>query len=137
LVSDLEEDRKDVLPVVTNSGSYANNDAKKCIFSERHVLLVPGGTRGIGLSCAQHFVECHGVSRIVLMARESLPQREEWHDLKRFKEETQNKILSIQRLEEQGVVVRSVSTSLLDEDALRDCLGEIVRELGAIGGVLH
>ncbi|UJF34762.1 SDR family NAD(P)-dependent oxidoreductase [Paenibacillus hexagrammi] len=49
-----------------------NQEARQLEFPEKHVLLVTGGTRGLGYLCAQHFVAQYGVKRIVLTGREQL-----------------------------------------------------------------
>lgn len=43
---------------------------KQVSFSTDKVLLITGGTRGLGLLCARHFVKTYGVKRLVLIGRE-------------------------------------------------------------------
>jgi acyl transferase domain-containing protein/acyl carrier protein/NAD(P)-dependent dehydrogenase (short-subunit alcohol dehydrogenase family) len=106
-------------------------------FPEDHVLLITGGTRGIGSLCAQHFVANYGVRRLVLMGREIMPPREEWDSYQQQNTSTAQKIQAIRDLEAQGAKVQVLSVSLSDDDAMQHSLQEIKDSLGPIGGIIH
>ncbi|MEH2062924.1 MAG: SDR family NAD(P)-dependent oxidoreductase [Nostoc sp.] len=104
-------------------------------FAEAEVLLITGGTGGLGLLCAQHFVDRYAVKRLVLTGREALPPREQWAALPSDK--VKQKILAIQSLEAQGVRVQVLSLTLSDPVAMQKSLREITANFGTIGGLLH
>lgn len=106
-------------------------------FPEDHVLLITGGTRGIGNLCAQHFVAKYGVRRLVLMGREIMPHREEWDSYQLQNTSITKKIQAIRALEAQGVKVQVLSVALSDGDAMQHSLQEIKKSLGPIGGIIH
>nr|ATX68126.1 malonyl CoA-acyl carrier protein transacylase [Nostoc sp. UHCC 0450] len=104
-------------------------------FAEEEVLLITGGTGGLGLLCAQHFVDYYAVKHLVLTAREALPPREQWVALPSDK--VKQKIHAIQSLEAQGVRVQVLSLTLSDPVAVQKSLREITANFGTIGGLLH
>ncbi|WP_437581596.1 beta-ketoacyl synthase N-terminal-like domain-containing protein [Sorangium sp. So ce887] len=104
---------------------------------EDHVLMITGGTRGLGLLCARHFATRHGVKRLVLTGRDALPPRETWDGASREETAAAGKIRAILDLEAQGVQVEVLSVSLADEQALRRALAGIKQRMGPIGGVIH
>nr|AVI26424.1 polyketide synthase [Candidatus Entotheonella serta] len=104
-------------------------------FAQEDVLLITGGTGGLGLLCAQHFVEHYGVKRLVLTGREALPSREQWADPQSDK--VKQKIDVIQSLERQGVKVHVLPMVLSDHDAVRETLGQVTKSFGPIRGLLH
>ena len=104
-------------------------------FAEEEVLLITGGTGGLGLLCAQHFVDRYAVKRLVLIGREALPPREQWAALPTDK--VKQKIHAIQSLEAQGIRVQVLSLTLSDTAAVQKSLHEITANFGTIGGLLH
>ncbi|MBA3774587.1 MAG: KR domain-containing protein, partial [Ramlibacter sp.] len=115
----------------------ASADMAPPLRSHEQALLISGGTRGIGLRCAQHFVEHHGVTRLVLTGRESFPPRAEWKALARTDTPMAHKIQAVLALEALGAQVRLSSVDLCDEGALRAELDDIRHTVGPIGGVIH
>ena len=107
----------------------------KLQFAEEEVLLITGGTGGLGLLFAQHFVEHYGVKRLVLTGREALPPRNQWAAPQTDK--VKQKIYAIQALEAQGVKVQVLPLILSDTVALQESLHQITTNFGAIGGLLH
>ncbi|MEW9701792.1 beta-ketoacyl synthase N-terminal-like domain-containing protein [Paenibacillus sp. SI8] len=114
-----------------------DNEEQELAFPEDHVLLITGGTRGIGYVCAQHFTAKYGVKRIVLTGREQLPPRDEWNLVKQGNSPLAQKIRSIESLEAQGVEVQVRSVQLTDRLGVQECISEIHDNLGPIGGVIH
>lgn len=102
-----------------------------------HVLWITGGTRGLGYLCARHFVEKHGITKLVLTGREELPPREQWGSDRRHTESIARKIRAVQELEARGAEVRVLSVSLTNEQALSRSIDEIRKTLGPAGGVIH
>ncbi|WP_437277977.1 beta-ketoacyl synthase N-terminal-like domain-containing protein [Sorangium sp. So ce375] len=104
---------------------------------EDHVLLITGGTRGLGLLCARHFVSRHGVKRLVLTGRDALPPRDAWDRASQEDSAAAEKIRAIRALEAQGVQVELLSVSLADEQALRQAIVDVKQRMGPIEGVIH
>ena len=100
-------------------------------FAADDVLWITGGTRGLGLLCAEHFVRRHGARKLVLHGREAFPPRSEWAARN---DALGRKIRAIENLEALGAEVRVSSAPLLDEEALRREL-DAVR--GRVAGLLH
>jgi acyl transferase domain-containing protein/acyl carrier protein len=114
-------------------------DEKKStpVFSPEQVLLITGGTRGIGYLCARHLVTHYGVKRLALAGRETMPLREQWYKYSGQNSSIAQKIAAIQALEALGAQVQVLSLSLTDEHAVQESLEEIKNTLGPIGGVIH
>ncbi|MDK2598886.1 SDR family NAD(P)-dependent oxidoreductase [Bacillus stercoris] len=106
-------------------------------FPKDHVLLITGGTRGIGLLCARHFAEHYGVKKLVLTGREELPPREEWARFDTSNTSVAQKIQAVRELEAQGVQVQMLSLALSDDAQVGQTLQHIRQTLGTIGGVIH
>ena len=115
----------------------AGDDDHLVQFPQDHVLWITGGTRGIGYLCAQHFITRHGVRRLVLTGRETLPPKDQWDSFQKQNNPLARKIQNIRALEVQGVQVQVLSVSLTDDQAIQQSLREIKNSMGPIGGVLH
>ncbi|MCC9020865.1 SDR family NAD(P)-dependent oxidoreductase [Bacillus nakamurai] len=112
-------------------------ELKPAPFPKDRVLLITGGTRGLGLLCARHFTEKHGVKKVVLTGREPLPPREERASFKTANTPLTEKIQAIEELEAKGVQVTVLNMTLSDRDAVQASIETIRRTMGPIGGVIH
>ena len=110
---------------------------KNIRFNERDVLLVTGGTKGIGLLCAWHFAKKYGVKKIVLTGREWIPPRSEWEVSANFSLAIQEKLKNIKQLESLGVNVRVLSLPLDNFSMVKSELANIVNTMGHIIGIIH
>lgn len=110
---------------------------QSAVFPKDHVLLITGGTRGIGLLCARHFAECYGVKKLVLTGREQFPPREEWTRFDTSNTSVAQKIQAVRELEAKGVQVEMLPLTLSDDAQVEQTLQHIKRTLGPIGGVIH
>lgn len=107
-------------------------------FSSDQVLLITGGTRGLGAVCAEHFICKYGVKKILLMGQVQLPDKTEWHSFaKDDKSMIAQRIHLMQKLESYGAEVRYLSTPLADSINLRNTFMKIEKEFGLISGVIH
>ncbi|WP_426448173.1 beta-ketoacyl synthase N-terminal-like domain-containing protein [Paenibacillus sp. S-38] len=106
-------------------------------FPERHVLWITGGTKGLGLLCARHFVKHYGVKQLVLSGREMLPPRDQWDAYEGQNTAAAQKIRSIRDIENEGVEVFVLSVDLGDVQAMRASVDSVKRFMGPIGGVIH
>ncbi|WP_316524147.1 non-ribosomal peptide synthetase [Kitasatospora brasiliensis] len=111
--------------------------ARKLRFPEGHVLWVTGGTRGIGLLTARHFVAEHGVRKLVLTGREELPPRGEWPGHIAADGPLGRKLRPLAELADQGVELEVVAVPLEEREALAKTLADVKLRLGPVGGVVH
>ncbi|MDE1462573.1 PfaD family polyunsaturated fatty acid/polyketide biosynthesis protein [Spartinivicinus poritis] len=111
--------------------------APKNRFSPDQVLLITGGTQGLGLLCARHLVAHYGVKQLVLTGREVIPPKGEWNRLADFSASLQQKIQAIQGLEDQGVTVRVLSLALVNQEAVVAEIKAIETTMGPIAGLIH
>ncbi|WP_269389415.1 SDR family NAD(P)-dependent oxidoreductase [Bacillus amyloliquefaciens] len=110
------------------------SEHKPVTFPEDHVLFITGGTRGLGLLCARHFTEKHGVKKVVLTGREPIPPR---HERSAVHTRMKEKIRAIEELEAKGVQVAVLNMKLSDRVAVAAEIETIRRTMGPIGGVIH
>ncbi|MFD9789952.1 SDR family NAD(P)-dependent oxidoreductase [Streptomyces sp. NPDC059070] len=101
------------------------------------VLLVTGGTRGLGLLCARHLVERRGVRRLVLTGREPLPPRHLWDDPEACAPAVRAKIRAVLDLEARGVEVRVLALPLDRAEEVAAAVRAIESTMGRIAGVIH
>ncbi|MFF0912797.1 SDR family NAD(P)-dependent oxidoreductase [Brevibacillus sp. NPDC003359] len=106
-------------------------------FPRDHALWITGGTRGLGLLCARHFVKQHGVTRLVLSGREAFPPREEWNLYENQHSTLADKIKAVMELEREGVHVQVLSPDLTSAEEIKQALVHIHETLGPVGGVIH
>ncbi|MGY1495190.1 SDR family NAD(P)-dependent oxidoreductase [Streptomyces sp. QTS52] len=106
-------------------------------FPDGHVLWVTGGTRGIGLLTARHFVARHGVRKLVLTGREELPPRTEWAAHIAADTELGRRLRPLAELADQGVELEVRAVPLEEKQALAKTLAEVRLRLGPVGGVIH
>jgi polyketide synthase PksJ len=102
------------------------------------VVVITGGTRGIGFEMAKHLADM-GAKKMVLMGIQSLPPRIEW-DTKSYNEwdaRTLQKIKQIQQFEKKGVVIRIYTGPLTDKEALTSYFNQVRNDFGSILGVIH
>ena len=106
-------------------------------FPAGHVLWVTGGTRGIGLLTARHFVAAHGVRKLVLTGREELPPRAEWATHIAQDGPLGRKLRPLAELAGQGVELEVLAVPLEEREALAKALADVRGRLGPVGGVVH
>ncbi|MEZ3179524.1 amino acid adenylation domain-containing protein [Streptomyces pimonensis] len=106
-------------------------------FPADHVLWVTGGTRGLGLLTARHFVARHGVRKLVLTGREELPPRAEWAAHIAEGGPLGRKLRPLAELAARGVELEAVAVPLDEKEALAKVLADVRLRLGPVGGVIH
>ena len=107
--------------------------------SKDKVVVITGGTHGIGALLANELVE-KGFRKLVLMGRQSIPLREEWSSAlnsNKVSNAVKTRIRLVQDLEEKGAEIRIYSGSLLDKEKLESYFTEIRNTFGEIYGVIH
>jgi acyl transferase domain-containing protein/acyl carrier protein len=106
-------------------------------FPADQALWITGGTRGLGLRCARHFVAQHGVRRLVLTGKQELPSREQWNRYRFDEGPLGRKLRALQELIDQNVHLEVLSVPLIDEAGLAEALLESKRTMGRPFGVIH
>ncbi|CAM2008613.1 SDR family NAD(P)-dependent oxidoreductase [Acanthopleuribacter pedis] len=97
-------------------------------------LLITGGTRGLGMLVARHFVQQHGARKLILLGRAPLPERADWDKhLATGDPVLKQKIRDIRALEGLGAEVKTLAVRLSDQTAL----GAALAGVGPITGVIH
>ncbi|MCW3466426.1 SDR family NAD(P)-dependent oxidoreductase [Chitinophaga nivalis] len=106
-------------------------------FTGKDVLVVTGGTRGIGYLCAQHFITRYGVRHVLLTGREQLPPRSEWEQHIAMDGRYASKLRSLLLLTAGGVTVEAVAVDLTSAAAIGALVANVHAGGKQIGGVLH
>ncbi|MDX8047240.1 SDR family NAD(P)-dependent oxidoreductase [Gracilibacillus sp. S3-1-1] len=112
---------------------------KKTKIDKNKVYVITGGTRGIGMEMAKHFVS-KGARKLVLMGIQQIPPRNEWKNIlqnQHVDQSLSNKLNTILNLESQGANVYLYSGSLTEESKLKTYFNEIRQHGEEIGGVVH
>ncbi|WP_318198082.1 SDR family NAD(P)-dependent oxidoreductase [Streptomyces sp. MCL20-2] len=123
-------------PVLAEAAVRAARTARP-VFAPDEVLLVTGGTRGLGLLCARHLVDHYGVRRLVLTGREPLPPRHLWATPDACPPSVRDKIAAVLELEAAGVEVRVLALPLDRADEVIAGIATVESTLGRITGVIH
>ncbi|MFG1876162.1 SDR family NAD(P)-dependent oxidoreductase [Sphaerisporangium sp. NPDC049003] len=124
-------------PVLDDLEPAAPTDASAFTFADDEVLLVTGGTRGLGMLCARHLVRRYGVRRLVLIGRDPLPPRQLWDDPDACEPAVRGKIRAVLDLEAEGVEVRVLALLLDRGDEVGAGLRSVEESMGRIAGVVH
>ncbi|SFE51876.1 probable biosynthetic protein, Pnap_2097 family [Chitinophaga sp. CF118] len=110
---------------------------KPAAFSITYPVLITGGTRGIGMTCAKHLVLKHNVTKLILLGKDELPTRESWESMRTEDSPLGRKISDILFLEQAGADVIVLNTPLLDKERLKASLDDVQKLWGPIKGLLH
>lgn len=100
-------------------------------------VWITGGTRGLGLLCARHLVEGHGITRLILTGRQPVPLRVLWPELARAGGDLGHRFATYLALEAAGVTLRVQALDLSDKAAVTEAVREADAELGPIGALIH
>ncbi|MBT2282523.1 SDR family NAD(P)-dependent oxidoreductase [Paenibacillus polymyxa] len=122
---------------INNNVTESSIDPERPILEANQVLWITGGTRGLGMACARHFVKHHNVKRLLLTGREAIPQREEWEAYASHDTAIGTKIRSLLELEHLGAEVLVTDISLTNESAIQAELARVKRTMGPVGGIIH
>ncbi len=110
---------------------------KKNLDANFDVLIITGGTRGLGMVCAKHMINTYGIKKLVLTGRDVIPPEDEWINLANYSHPIQEKIKNIQELKNMGADVLVMSLPLDNlEELEKQCL-KVKKTFGKITGVIH
>ncbi|MET0322347.1 MAG: beta-ketoacyl synthase N-terminal-like domain-containing protein, partial [Duganella sp.] len=105
------------------------------------MLWISGGTRGIGMLCARHFVARHGVRKLVLTGREAMPPPSQWDaclaDVRPANAALARKVAAVRALAEQGVRVEVLALADAGPEQVAQAVRRVTSDMGPIGGILH
>ncbi|CAH9067129.1 Polyketide synthase PksJ [Pseudoalteromonas sp. CIP111854] len=114
------------------------NKTDTWVLPENKVLLITGGTSGLGYLCAKHCIEKHGVKKLVLTGRDVFPDKTQWqHYIATHSDKLSEKIKSVQTLERLGAEVQVYSATLSERVQVRELLDKVIASMGEISGVVH
>ncbi|MFZ5988511.1 MAG: SDR family NAD(P)-dependent oxidoreductase [Bacillota bacterium] len=108
-------------------------------YARDKVIVITGGTRGIGLEIAKHLVK-KGVTKLVLTGRQEIPDRGQWEMLIASKDSDRDmvrKITQLTELEKMGAKIRLYCGSLVGKKELKEYFDEVRKDFGDIIGVIH
>jgi acyl carrier protein len=117
----------------------ARNEAPRIGFRKSGVYLITGGLGGVGLLLAEHLASTVG-ARLVLTARSSFPDRDEWPRWlasRGEEDELCQRIRRLQGVEERGGEVLIARADVADEGEMRSVLELADRKFGGLDGVIH
>jgi acyl transferase domain-containing protein/acyl carrier protein len=106
---------------------------------EKGVYLITGGLGGLGLELAKHLAE-KVKARLVLTARNALPDRAEWSDWLKSHgadDDIAERIQSVLQLERLGAEVLTAAADVSNETQMRRVIEDARDRFGAINGVIH
>ena len=106
---------------------------------EGGVCLITGGFGGIGLSVAEELARTRG-TRLVLLSRAPLPERERWEAHLRGHgpfDPTTLRIRAVQRLESLGAEVLVAAADVCNVEQMRAAIVAATDRFGPINGVVH
>lgn len=125
--------------IYSDSKPGSGASAGKLNISPDKVIVITGGTRGVGSELAKHLID-KGAKKLVLMGVQQYPPRDTWEALLNDPSMDPSKaerIRKIIELEKKGAKVELYCGSLTDNEKLSRFFREIRQNLGEIGGVIH
>jgi acyl transferase domain-containing protein len=101
------------------------------------VVLITGGTGGLGRSIARHLFQTAG-ARLVLVSRRGLPPRSLWPSLlDDAATPVAETIRLVQSLEDEGAEIVMETADVADPQAIRGVVQRTVAHFGTLNGVIH
>ena len=109
------------------------------VLRDKGVYLITGGLGRIGLAVAKYLAETVQ-AKLVLIARSSLPTREEWQYWLETHDELNRisaQIRKVQALEKLGAEVLVLSADVANFEQMQDAITRIYEKFGNLHGVIH
>lgn len=102
------------------------------------VLVITGGTRGIGMECAKHFIQQYGVKKVVLIGRQiNFLDSTKDRDKSELTLQEREKLENIDLLKTMGAEVKVLAARLDDPLDTVHVISQIISEMGPIVGIIH
>lgn len=107
------------------------------IINSNDVLVVLGGTKGLGYITTKHLIQEYKFKKVVLVGRDKIPPRNLWGNLESYNTSLNEKINNIIELENLDVEVKSYSLDIGDKKEVSKVFNEIRNDMGQIGMLVH
>lgn len=112
------------------------NSSKNIHIASDDVLVVTGGTRGIGFITAKHFAQKYNIKNIALIGKEKIAPKSEWSNMV-HSESMKKKINNFLSLEKMGVNLKTYSIDFKDPNSVSSVFKDIRHYFGKIDIVIH
>lgn len=99
------------------------------------VILITGGTSGLGALCAHHLVKEHGARKLVLCGRSQVPDSDNPESID--DPQTREKMRALQELRKLGARVFTAAPALEDGNAVAQLRRQIEDQLGPVTHIIH
>jgi len=103
-------------------------------FPSNKAVWITGGTRGLGLLCAQHLVMQHGVSRLVLSGRTPIAPRSDWDKLAKGGSAQYQTLIDLAK---RATALEVLDFDLTEPDAVISKIKQAQIKIGPVGGLVH
>ncbi|NEQ29720.1 MAG: SDR family oxidoreductase [Leptolyngbya sp. SIO4C5] len=116
-----------------------NENDSQYFLRENGVYIITGGLGKLGLILAQHIAQT-AAAKLVLISRSGLPERshwQQWLETHSAPDLTSHRIQQIQRLEQLGAEVLTISADVADIAQMQTAVTQAKQQFGQIHGVIH
>lgn len=114
-----------------------NHTGTGVFFNQYSVILITGGTSGIGLSIAES-LSSHYRSRLVLVGRTPVPKEEKWPEIiENGSHPLSSTVATLASIKKNGSALRLICADITDYSSFAPLMAQVENELGKITGIFH